>query len=304
MVRESTDQLAARWPKTKAALSTFRRRYGPLFQQALATRLPAPDELAVVEHGRTRTRTAELLKLTIGRKDQAHRIPALLMTPREAAAPERAVLLVHPEGAARIAADRGRRLHPVAAGLLKAGCSVLSIDCFGAGAAARYTDETPPHFATYNRTDVANRVQDILTALAYLSSPSDAGRAALVGLGEAGVWCLLARGLAPEVAACAADVAKLDLNDDEAVAGRLFVPLLRKAGDLRTAAALAAPGPLFLHNAGDRFPTTWLARLYSAAGSRPALQLSRAKASAGDISQFVIQQLAAPRRRRRARRGT
>ena len=45
MVRESTDQLAARWPKTKAALSRFRRHYGPLFHRALSARIPAPEEL-------------------------------------------------------------------------------------------------------------------------------------------------------------------------------------------------------------------------------------------------------------------
>jgi len=235
------------------------------------------------------------------------------MTPRAAASPGPAVLLIHPDGTARVAADRGRRLDPVAAKLLKSGCTVLSIDCFGTGDAARYTDETPPHFTTYNRTDIANRVQDILTSLAYLSSLPDAAApaaptaaaAALVGLGEAGLWCLLARGLAPDVAACAADVAKLDLSDDEAVAGRLFVPLLRKAGDLRTAAALAAPGTLFVHNTGDGFPTSWLTRLYSAAGSRAGLKMSHSKASAADISQFIIQHLAAPRGQRcgRARSG-
>ncbi|MCJ7823054.1 MAG: hypothetical protein MUQ26_08280, partial [Armatimonadetes bacterium] len=237
------------------------------------------------------------------RKGRSDRIPALLMTPRAAAPPGHAVLLVHPEGTARIAADHGRRLDPVAAKLLKSGCTVLSIDCFGTGDAPGYADETPPHFTTYNRTDIANRVQDILTSLAYLSSRPDAGATALVGLGEAGLWCMLARGLAPDVAACAADVTKLDLSDDEAVAGRLFVPLLRKAGDLRTAAALAAPGPLFVHNTGDGSPTSWLTRLYSAAGSRAGLKLSRSKASAADISQFIIQHLTAPRRQRRARRG-
>ena len=41
-----------------------------------------------------------------------------------------------------------------------------------------------------------NRAQDVLTALAFLKSHTR-GRVELIGLGEAGVWCLFAAATAP-----------------------------------------------------------------------------------------------------------
>jgi hypothetical protein len=46
---------------------------------------------------------------------------------------------------------------------------------------------------TYNRTDTAWRVHDVVTALAYLAEREPRSKSALVGIGEAGLWCLLAR---------------------------------------------------------------------------------------------------------------
>jgi len=48
------------------------------------------------------------------------------------------------------------------------------------------------------------------------------------------------------------DVGRFDLSSDAAFLDRLYIPGLRRAGDLRTAAAMAK-GSLVVHNAGDRF---------------------------------------------------
>jgi len=48
------------------------------------------------------------------------------------------------------------------------------------------------------------------------------------------------------------DVGRFDTSSDAAYLEHLYVPGLRRAGDLRTAAALAR-GKLVIHNAGDRF---------------------------------------------------
>jgi hypothetical protein len=61
---------------------------------------------------------------------------------------------------------------------------------------------------------------------------------------------------------CIADLGRLDLADDEGFVRNLDLPLLRRAGDLRTALALAAPQRLILHHTGDAFPTAWAVRLW------------------------------------------
>ena len=60
------------------------------------------------------------------------------------------------------------------------------------------------------------------------------------------------------------------------------------AGDVRTAAALAAPGRLMLHNTG-RYRTAWAERLYTRQCSSANLTVSPTKASASDIISFALE---------------
>lgn len=105
-------------------------------------------------------------------------------------------------------------------------------------------------------------MQDILTAVAYLQSRPGVSSVSLVGQDLAGAWCLLARGLTSAVGMCIADLGQFDLADDERFVRDLDLPLLRRAGDLRTALALAVPQRLILHHTGDAFPTAWAVRLW------------------------------------------
>ena len=82
------------------------------------------------------------------------------------------------------------------------------IDAFQTGNAVAHRDpmNEPPsesytreavaqEFLVYNKGDAANRVQDVLTALAFLSQ-SGASSITLEGLGEADVWCIFAAAVA------------------------------------------------------------------------------------------------------------
>jgi hypothetical protein len=111
---------------------------------------------------------------------------------------------------------------------------------FDANAAA-----TISHFETYNRTAASQRVADLMTAL------SDQPNAILIADGDAGLAGLLAAAVVP-VNRAILDVGRFDLSSDAAFLDRLYIPGLRRAGDLRTAAAMVQ-GSLLLHNAGDRF---------------------------------------------------
>ncbi len=101
------------------------------------------------------------------------------------------------------------------------------------------------HFDTYNRTPAAQRVADIVSALR--SNPG----AALVASGDAALAGLLAAAIAPPRMAIL-NVGTFDTSSDDDFAKRLYVPGLRRAGDLQTAATLAADR-VVIHNAGERF---------------------------------------------------
>ena len=101
------------------------------------------------------------------------------------------------------------------------------------------------HFDTYNRTAASQRVADIVAELRAFPD------AALVAEGDAALAGLLAAAIEPGRTAIF-DVAGFDTTSDAAFVERLYMPGLRRAGDLETAAALAGDG-VVIHNAGDRF---------------------------------------------------
>ena len=101
------------------------------------------------------------------------------------------------------------------------------------------------HFETYNRTAASQRVADIVAALRGRRRRADRadGDAALAAL------------LAAAIVACRSRGGRRWVRHVErrAFLDRLYIPGLRRAGDLQTAAAVAR-GKIVIHNAGDRFP--------------------------------------------------
>jgi hypothetical protein len=102
-----------------------------------------------------------------------------------------------------------------------------------------------PMFDTYNRTAASQKVADIVEALR--GSPD----AVLISAGDVALAGMLA--LAMETGRRAVlDVGDFDTTSDAAFVERLYMPGLRRAGDLSTAAALAGDR-VVVHNAGARF---------------------------------------------------
>ena len=111
---------------------------------------------------------------------------------------------------------------------------------FDTAAASKIT-----HFDTYNRTAASQRIAD------FVRAARDAPGAAVVADGDAALAALLARAVVP-IPAAVLDVGRFDTSSDAAYVDRLYIPGLRRAGDLQTAVALGK-GTLVIHNAGDRF---------------------------------------------------
>jgi len=112
------------------------------------------------------------------------------------------------------------------------------IDCFQTGAVAAPRDRSHRFFLTFNRSDDASRVQDILTALAFVASRNHSG-IELYGEDKASIWCLFAAALAPENVSLHADTGWFRGTDQDYLRN-FFVPGIERAGGASAAAWLAS----------------------------------------------------------------
>ncbi len=101
------------------------------------------------------------------------------------------------------------------------------------------------HFETYNRTPASQRVADLVAALR--ANPG----AVLVAGEDAALAGALAAAIEPPRLAVL-DAGGFDTSRDDDFLARLYVPGLRRAGDLRTASEMAR-NRLVIHNAGAAF---------------------------------------------------
>jgi dienelactone hydrolase len=273
-VQAAKDQIESFRPHDAESLEAFRKAYGPALMHSLAGEFPM--DVQAEDRGSADFEGFAVKKLVIGST-----IPALLFTPKS---PMGATLLVHPDG--KEALLNGSLLKQLRA----CGQAVFAIDCFNTGehvGPAESADRLTRYkfFDTYNRTDTANRVQDILTSLAYLESTNKTVN--LVGIGDAGLWCMLARAFAPKVNKTVIDASGFDTSNDQAFVERLYVPCLRRAGDFRTAGSLIAPGKTMIHNTRGRFKTDWVEDAYKAAGKSSSLAVQASPASDESIADWL-----------------
>jgi hypothetical protein len=140
------------------------------------------------------------------------------------------VLVVHPDGS-----SAALRTETVSR-LLESGRPVLIVEPFISNAARVRKQRADQYFLSYNQTDAADRVQDILTALAFLKAQSG-GRPELIGLGDAGIWCVFAAAVAPVAIDVIADLNGFS-GSDEDFRNRFFVPGIQRAGGLNAALKL------------------------------------------------------------------
>jgi dienelactone hydrolase len=199
------------------------------------------------------------------------RIPITrIVASANATVPTGCTLIVDDTGKEGIASDPHRLSQ-----YLRDGSTVYAIDPFGFGSATGPDGETSRsasgYFATFNRTDDAERVYDILAAIQFCAQRGVAGKPptqlTIVGRGRTGPLTALAGAIARKRLPAAAlsfviDADRFPEGSEDAYLERLFVPGVLRAGGLRNALALLAPAPLRLHNTGGTVDTTWAKSAY------------------------------------------
>jgi hypothetical protein len=227
-------------------------------------------------------------RLAIGRAGKGDRLPVLMISPPRDRL-SGIVILAHPAGKSAFL-DRAGAPTGLAKLVLERGSSVVVFDAFLTGELADAERLAHPKrfdlfFTAYNRTELQERVQDCITVCAFAQTHSKSRRVILCGVGRAGLWSMLA---APAADAVAADADALDLAGDAALMGRdLFTPGIRKIGAFAGAAALAAPHPLLLHNAGSGFASGLLRDAYAAANARKMFREEESRLPDDDLAEWL-----------------
>ena len=167
--------------------------------------------------------------IALGREAKSDRVPAIWLPGSGHGAP---TLVVDPAGTAAALQS------PPGQALVNARAPVLFIDAFQTGAAIAPRDRSGNFFTTFNLTDDANRVQDILTALRFLQAQGS-GPVTLIASGRAAIWATFAAALAPVPIKLEAPLEAFEGADDQFLSG-FFVPGIQRVGGLEAAQRILA----------------------------------------------------------------
>ncbi len=277
VIAEAKRKWAAIRPQEASGLDAFREEYGDVLALVMGASIPAANDLAPERTARVERDGYVVEHWILGRRAVGDAIPAIFYHAYDPK-PQDAVLVVHGAGKAALADLAQGAPGPLVKGLLDQGKAVLCIDAFLTG--EHNGPEKPTErfrkgnfMDTFQPTDTGCRVQDVLTALAFLRARRDmSGNVNLLGLQDGGLWCLFASAIDGQVPVTAADMNHFALDDDAAWVKTCYVPCIRAIGDVQTAATLIAPRRLIVMNAADASPERWFgARAEKAMIETPAL---------------------------------
>jgi dienelactone hydrolase len=284
-------QIDALRPTDDKKLAEFRSVIGTALRVLVHDRLPAPKRVEFKAVPAPRRRPGPRWSYhVLGRRGQNEQIPALLARGRRFGG--RVVVWIHPRGKASLV--EGNKPVPAVRRLLNAGCAVLAPDIFGTG---ELTRRKPPAIRAdyagytfgYNRTLLAQRVHDILTAVRAAQQVQGAKTIHLVGWEKAGPWVLIARGLCGDaVARTAADVNGFRFDKVRRMDDEMMLPGALKYGGLSAFTALAAPAELFVHHHGSTGLGRYLKPAYQSAGAAGKLTRSSNKVSDDKVVEWLL----------------
>ncbi len=290
LTEQSDKQIKALLPKDEKTLAEYRRIFGAALRAMVHDDLPDADNVKEVQRGETEEHDGySSRRYILTRKDQNERIPGLALWSPEFDGT--VVIWIHPRGKASLFQD-GK---PVAAvkQILDRKSAVFAVDLFGTGELTldkpRAVDRQYAGFTFgYNRALVAERVHDILTAVAFAKNYENVRTVHLAGFDKAGPWVLLARGLCGDaVSRTAADFNDFRFDKVQTSGDEMMLPGGLKYG-LSALAALAAPGELYVHNQRGTGSGEWLKAVYEAAVATENLRRSPEKTADEKVVEWIL----------------
>jgi dienelactone hydrolase len=312
MTKASDEQIAKLAPKDAASLKEFQRVVGTALRVMVNSELPAYGSLQAMVGGREggEGQYGTITRISKDR-DAAHpiempeRVPLpdqkptftsgeaipVFWTPRKEL--KGWVIWVHPNGKASMF-EKGKWVAPAQA-ILDAGYWLYGLDTLRTGEqVSEKPFEVRKDFAGYtygyNRSLLANRVHDVLTAISWARGfVKNKHPVHLVGWGEMGVVAVLAKALAGDaVAKTAADLNQFRFETIKDAADPMMLPGAVKYGGLPAFLALCAPGKVFVHNhrgtASGRVPRA----AYEAAGAADNLTRATEKVDDAKIVEWLV----------------
>jgi len=177
-------------------------------------------------------------------------------------------LIVHGDGKRALTDPSGEAPGALIEVLLGEGKVVAVIDPFLVG--DQRDDRQYGRFPdTFQPTDTAWRVQDIIAATKWLNTwDEDHHSVDLIGLGDAGVWAMFAAALDTGIARTVADLNGFNPANDEEWVERHYLPSVRAMGDVLTAAYLIRPRGLWVMNPAPAFDTAPFDKAFADTGSK------------------------------------
>ncbi len=290
-------QLKRLLPRDAAGLEKLRATLGPALRTMMADALPGADQVELTPAGTETVDGVRVQRGTASRKGAGEVVPVAVLSPPGERGAGQLVVWVHPAGLDSVIRDG--KLTPAARAVIDGGHRILAVEVFRTGATAKVPRPTTNmktgsivyagYYYGYNRSLVADRVRDILTAVALARATPGVKAVHLAGFDAAGPWVALARGLCGDaVGRTAADLNGFRFEQVKDFDHEMMLPGALKYGGLPALAALAAPHELYLHNVRGAGPATLLEAAYRAAGQPARLVRQDARQDAGEVIQWLF----------------
>lgn len=288
MAEASDKQIDALMPKHAAGLAEFRRVAGTALR-VMAGSYPAAKELQL-HTGPKAGKIGEYAyhKAVFGHQGEGDRIPSIGIVPPGAG--RNIAVWIHPKGKASLFEDG--KLVPAAQALYDKKISIMAIDVLQVGEQTGEPRKVDARFAGYtygyNRPLLAERVRDIVAAVAMAKQIIGAENVYLVGWENMGPAAVLAKAVCGNaVDRLAADLNQFRFDRIEKTDDEMMLPGALKYGGLGAFAALCAPGDMFLYNHMGTSSGKWTEAAYKAASAEAKLRREPKRAKPEDVAAWL-----------------
>ncbi len=306
---EATDaQMKKLEPTDSKSLAEYRRVVGTALDVMIGGGLPKAGKLKIhMAPKEVKLADGATVHLSaIGRVGEGDMVPAAGVFKGKFDAG--AVVWIHPQGKASLV-ENGQ-LVPAAKALVDKGFAIIAPDVFNTGeltgdwsVAVKEGKKTrvvhhsqypvnkgfAGYTYGYNRPVFANRVHDILTAVAFARDVLKAKTIHLVGWEGAGPWVAAARALCGDaVSRTAIDMNQFRFENVKDVTDENLLPGAVKYGGVPAFLALSAPGEVFAHNHQGTHSGHLSKAAYDAAKASNALKRQPEKAKPEEVIAWLI----------------